>query len=289
MRLTTYRDAGEFLARTREVLASNEIANNLMLGLASRLAASPQTSGAPPYLATVDQDGELIAAALMTPPYPVTLYRSDAAATQVEAVFGLIARDLVSHNWPVRSVSGRSPFAEEFTRVWAAHTGASARVAMRERIYELRQVIPARPVPGQIRAATQADLELVTQWAGEFFAEALPDDPPADARDVAARRIASGDIFLWEDGGRPVSMAAKTRGMITVICVNLVYTPPPLRGRGYASACVAALSQHLLDVGWKSCALFTDLANPTSNSIYQKIGYKPVCDFDQYAFDVELA
>jgi uncharacterized protein len=69
-----------------------------------------------------------------------------------------------------------------------------------------------------------------------------------------------------------------------VMSISLVYTPPPYRGRGYASNCVAALSQHLLDEGWKKCSLVTDLANPVSNSIYQKIGYRPVCDFTEYLF-----
>jgi predicted GNAT family acetyltransferase len=68
------------------------------------------------------------------------------------------------------------------------------------------------------------------------------------------------------------------------MAISLVYTPPDLRQRGYATACVASLSQMLLDEGWQFCTLFTDLANPTSNSIYRKIGYKPVGDFHDYLF-----
>ena len=49
-------------------------------------------------------------------------------------------------------------------------------------------------------------------------------------------------------------------------------------------ATVAALSQLLLDSGRKFCFLFTDLSNPTSNHIYQAIGYRPVCDVDEYRF-----
>jgi predicted GNAT family acetyltransferase len=287
MQLTTHQTAGEFLARTQAALQEDEIANNLILGIALRLAASPESGGTPPYLATVDDlRDELVMAALMTPPYPLTLYRADEFATKVEAAFDLVIRDLLAHDWKVRAVSGRTPLAEQFTRAWAAHTGVGTRVAMRERIYELRQVIPARPVPGHFRVATHADAEIVAQWACEFFAEALPSAPQSDTRETALHRLRNEEIFVWELDGRPVSMAAKTRPKITSICVNLVYTPPALRGRGYASACVAALSQRLLDEGWQSCALFTDLANPTSNSIYQKIGYRPVCDFDEVEFEV---
>jgi predicted GNAT family acetyltransferase len=156
---------------------------------------------------------------------------------------------------------------------------------MHLRIYELRQVTPAPSTPGRFRVAAEADVPLVASWTRRFIEEALPNDDPNVADEAAKRRIRGGEMFLWEDGGRPVSMAAKSRPMNRGITVNMVYTPPDLRGRGYATACVAALSQHLLDEGWKFCVLFTDLSNPTSNSIYQKIGYRPVCDFDQLGFD----
>ena len=103
------------------------------------------------------------------------------------------------------------------------------------------------------------------------------------AREIAELRIADRDLFIWDDGG-PVSTVTKTRHSTHGIVVSLVYTPPAHRNRGYASAAVAALSQQLLDAGWEFCALFTDLANPTSNSIYQRIGYRPVADFDEYIF-----
>jgi predicted GNAT family acetyltransferase len=66
--------------------------------------------------------------------------------------------------------------------------------------------------------------------------------------------------------------------------INLVYTPPDRRRRGYATAAVAALTQQLLNSGSRYCCLYTDLANPTSNSVYRRIGYRPVCDIDQYSF-----
>ena len=91
-------------------------------------------------------------------------------------------------------------------------------------------------------------------------------------------------MFIWEDGGQPVCIAGFSGPTPHGIRIVSVYTPPELRGRGYASACTAALSQHLLDQGREFCFLFTDLSNPTSNHIYQEIGYRPVGDVDEYAF-----
>jgi predicted GNAT family acetyltransferase len=133
--------------------------------------------------------------------------------------------------------------------------------------------------------ATENDLALIVEWAVAFNQEALHKSDSLDARLEAERRVRKQMMYIWElPDGQAVTMAGKTRPISQVMSISLVYTPPPYRGRGYASNCVAALSQHLLDEGWKKCSLVTDLANPVSNSIYQKIGYRPVCDFTEYLF-----
>src|SRR5438093_1092376 len=106
----------------------------------------------------------------------------------------------------------------------------------------------------------------------------------AEARANAERWIAGGRLRLWEDGV-VVSMAGASGPTPNGIRVGAVYTPPDKRRRGYASALVAALSQEQLDTGKKFCFLYTDLANPTSNKIYQDVGYEPVCDIDEYIFE----
>ena len=154
---------------------------------------------------------------------------------------------------------------------------------MRQRVYELKKVIHLGSSRGKLRVAIEDDCELVTQWIFDFQQEISMISDIAEAQERAKSRISDRDIYIWEDG-KPVSMAAKSRPTSNGISVNLVYTPPELRRRGYATSCVANLSQLLLDSGWKFCALFTDLSNPTSNHIYQKIGYTPVCDFNEYIF-----
>jgi len=118
-----------------------------------------------------------------------------------------------------------------------------------------------------------------------FEAETIPDSKARTSivRKLTAHRIEEGDVFLWTDI-EPVSMSVVVRKTARGAVVGGVYTPPELRGRGYASSCVAGLSQAQLDKGKQYCALFTDLANPTSNHIYQAIGYKPICDFKHYVF-----
>jgi predicted GNAT family acetyltransferase len=137
-----------------------------------------------------------------------------------------------------------------------------------------------------MRLAREDEVDLITEWALAFQEEALGPGDPEQTRETVVHRINEQEIYVWDDE-QPASMAAKARPIVNGISVNLVYTPPEFRRRGYATACVAALSQLLLDSGWKFCVLFADLSNPTSNHIYQTIGYTSVCDFNEYIFDIE--
>jgi len=198
-----------------------------------------------------------------------------------EDAVGVLAHGLFMQPQAIRGITDvRAPahVAESFAAVWAKSTGKSYRLGMAQRAFVLTEVRHPQYAPGKLRVAAEADIDLVGQWIYEFDAEALGGEDKAKAREAASRRVQEGSIYLWEDG-RPVAMAGKSRPTRNGITINAVYTPPGLRGRGYATSCVAALSQLLLDSGYKFCTLFTDLANPTSNSIYQKIGYVPVGDY----------
>lgn len=137
------------------------------------------------------------------------------------------------------------------------------------------------PLPfGRFRPAAETDLHTLTHWAAAFFEEAGLRDPG----DAAQEQISEGRLFAWEDE-QPASMAAWVGRTGRAVRINFVFTPPDLRGRGYASACVASLTLRLLDEGLASCCLCSDLANPTSNRIYQAIGYRPVCDAGEYCLE----
>ena len=226
------------------------------------------------YLATVEENQAVVACALRTPPHSALLTRADRQALE------LLATDLADKYQDLPAVAGPEPAVGVFARLWSVRTGAAAGPAMRMRVFEARRMVQP-PVPaGTFRAATEADLPTVARWSAAFFEEAGLDDP-SDPDDVAREKIREGSLFIWEDA-RPVSMAAWAGRTGRMVRVNSVYTPPEYRGRGYASACVASLTQQLLDEGFALCCLYTDLANPTSNRIYQAIGYRPVCDAAEY-------
>jgi hypothetical protein len=174
--------------------------------------------------------------------------------------------------------------ARGFGELWANAHGVALRAGMRQRIYQLDEVIaPARPAPGAPRTAAADDVSLVAGWHAAFSEEAGV--LMRDSLEWAEERVSSGSVLLWEDK-IPTSMAVRVGETLHGARVGGVYTPPELRGRGYASSCVAVLSQRVLDSGRLFCFLYTDLANPTSNAIYLRIGYRPVCDVVDYDFEV---
>ncbi len=284
----TYPNATPFLDKMRARLEASEARNGLMLGLALRVEQDPHYYGdGDPYFATVAEparkdDGNIIAAALMTPPHGVVLYCDSAEET---AALNAIAHNLYTAKWGVPTVHGPSSAAARFAAIWCELTDAPYSVGMEQRAFELREVIQPRDSPGYLRAATMADYDLAIQWFRAFGREAIEDEDEAQLHKAVTQKMTDGYLFFWEDE-EPVSMAGLTRPTARGIAIGPVYTPPDQRGRGYASSAVARLSQDMLDAGKEFCALFTDLANPTSNSIYQKIGYRAVGDFSQYRFSV---
>jgi len=233
-----------------------------------------------PYFATVMQNDDLLVAAIMTPPHQLIIY-SD-TNVRVEA-FKLLAADLLAKGSSVPGVIGRSVVANEFAKVWEEAADRSATHALRHRIYKLSDVNQAQTPSGSFSPATRDDLTLLVQWTLAFHHEALPNDPLSDVQGATKNRIDHKHIFIWEDAG-PVSMAARSRPTTNGVSVNLVYTPPEYRGRGYSTACVASLSQHLLESGFSFCTLFANLANPVSNHVYKEIGYRFICDFAEWHF-----
>ena len=258
-----------FLSRAEPFLRAEEVENALMLGICGSARFDDAC-----YLATVEEDRAVVACALRTPPHSALLTRADRQALE------LLAADLADRYADLPAVAGPEPAVGVFARLWAARTGAAAGPAVRMRVFEARRVVQPPMPAGTFRAATEADLPIVARWTAAFCEEAGLDDP-SDPDDVARERIRGDSLLLWEDA-RPVSMAAWAGRTGRIVRINYVYTPPEHRGRGYASACVASLTQQLLDEGFALCCLYTDLANPTSNKIYQAIGYRPVCDAAEY-------
>jgi predicted GNAT family acetyltransferase len=280
MFITTYQNPDQFLLKTRPTLEKDEVTNSLLLGIAASIKTSPLYTSF--YLATVEDENGLRAAACMTPPHNIILANLQGVSAET---FTLLIQDLRRGNWPVPGVVGPAPIAEKFAQAWLKQTGQQYKVELFERLFALDQVIPPERAAGELRVATEDDLALIKDWMFAFDQEAVNSDNQERAWKRAEMNVRNRDMYIWETPDkRIVSIANKTRPLANGISIGPVYTPPEERGHGYASNCVAALSQLLLDQGRKYCSLFTNLANPTSNSIYQKIGYRPVCDFNVYTF-----
>jgi len=280
MKLTNHSTAQAFLNMAQDALLRNEARNNLILGISNRVRDGGSYGVEPPLFLTVEDDGEIVATAIRTPPYNLIVQcdrdRLDALDAIVEQ---LIAID---HNLP--GVHGSVDVANAFADRWTRRSGRAASVLMSQRIYSLTEVTPPVNVSGEVRWAREADVPTLTKWFLAFHDEAVPGDPPSDPAKNVQRFMASGKLAVWDDGG-PVSMAGSSRGSTNGATVSAVYTSPTHRKHGYASACVAALSQSLLDSGYRFCTLYTDLANPTSNKIYQSVGYRPIEDCTMITFE----
>jgi uncharacterized protein len=281
MRVERYADATSFLDRAGDFLLEREAEHNLILGLAGRLRSEPRLYGEDPYFA-VALDGDRVAgAALRTPPHNLILSEID----DVEALEP-IADDVQDVYESISGVIAARESAALFARSWERRTSAAARIGIQQRIYRAAEASLPDGAAGEMRPYEEGNRALVLEWMEAFAAEALPEAPHETAEEWLERNLTNpdGGIGLWVDSGRCVSFAAYGGLTPNGIRVGPVYTPPELRRRGYATALVAAMTRMLLERGRRFCFLFTDLANPTSNSIYQRIGYRRVTDVDQWTF-----
>lgn len=277
MQLERHPDATSFLDRAQEFLLAREAQHNLILGLSSRLRTDPRLFGEDPYFATALDGERVVGVTMRTPPHNLILSEFDD-----ERALDLIAEDAGEVFGSLPGVVGPKEPAAKFARIWPQ----PAELGIRQRVYSASQAVPPEGVAGSMRAYEDSDRDRVVAWMDAFVAEALHEGVhPEDAEEWLDRKLASEDagIGIWVDGD-PVSFAGYGGLTPNGIRIGPVYTPPELRRRGYASALTAGLTQMLLDGGRKFCFLFTDLANPTSNSIYQRIGYEPVSDADQWRF-----
>lgn len=260
----------EFLAATHGLLAADPAGNTVLLTVSDRVReAGPNAfgGGAASFGWWLESDDAPVSGAfLSTPPYPVRLsVMSTTAAAELATELGRAAA----------SVAGVPSVVDPFVQAWTAATGGSAAVQMNQRQYRLG-ILAMPDVAGSPRKATTADRDLLVAWYHEFFNE--PGGSHGDPRSAVDSRLESGAMWLWDDLGAPVSVAGSSPVLAGMARIGPVYTPPELRGRGYASAVTAAASADALARGADEVLLYTDLANPTSNSIYQKIGYRPTAD-----------
>jgi RimJ/RimL family protein N-acetyltransferase len=262
---------GEFTGAAGEYLLADPVGNTVPLTVLEVLRERGLSAYAdqPPLFGWHESAGQADGAFLHTPPLPVLVAGLPAAASAGLATL-LAGRSITGANVPEHHQA-------DFAATWSSVTGGSSTVLKRMRLFRLGDLTPPDPFPpGTGRVASEEDYDFLVQWASEFGDE-TGESSQEPARTVTDRLSYDG-ITLWEDGGRPVASASLTRCVAGVCRVSSVYTPAEFRRRGYGAAVTTAVTRQALDLGARAVVLYTDLANPTSNALYQRLGYLAVSD-----------
>ncbi|MCL2621183.1 MAG: GNAT family N-acetyltransferase [Defluviitaleaceae bacterium] len=289
MDFVLYDNVAQFYDDVFEVLLTHEAQNTLILGnLVTGYKGEDKFGWRDPanwVMTTVKQGEKVVLVGLMTPPFKITLYALDNNVDKIS--IKCLVDGLNANGIPIPGVVTEKSLAEAFADEYCTPRDLTHKITMSQRIYKLTNVNPEISKIGTLRLANQQDLSFLPFWVEGFHADAVQGSDVNVSEDIEKYNyhISQGKLYVLEVDGTPVSMTKVARETPNGVCVGLVYTPPYWRGKGYASGVVAQVSQVCLDKGFKLCTLYTDLTNPTSNNIYQKIGYKPVCDSLEITFE----
>lgn len=276
LQIIAHPNAECFLARAEQWLSDREDRYNLLLGMARRLVADGSYDDRSPLLATVQKGGAVAGCVFRTPPHKLGL--TEMPLTAVPQVVRLTA-DLYEQ---IPAVIGPERVADAFARRWSRARPVRPVAGMRQRIYRLSSLRSLRSlVQGHMRTAEPADRPVLATWIANLSNESGMATNRAD--EIASLLIDHEALVVWDHDG-VVSMAGTEGFTPRGVRISYVYTAPDKRGRGYATALVHALSRRMLENGREYCVLYTDRANPTSNAIYQTIGYEPIQDIADFSF-----
>ncbi len=284
MEVTFHSNIEQFCELCFPFLLKNEAENNLLFGILNNLRANPHTYSEihPPILISITDNDVLKLVSIRTPPF-----NQGISYTQDLKTIDFLVEKLANKKAEIPGILGFKEGALKFAQLWAERNNRTFHLDMHERVYQLEKVNPATLGSHVFEPATKTDVQLVFEWTKAFIQEALPDNSPAEQSTFQKRienAIERKMTYFLKVNDEVVSMAKKVGTTPNGQRINAVYTPPEKRRKGYGTEVVAKLSKKVLDEGKKYCYLFTDLANPTSNKIYQKIGYQPVIDIDVYLF-----
>jgi len=263
-------DPDAFLAAAAPMSARGEASASFFIGWAHAVKRNPPKAAERVYFATF-ADGDRRGAAIQRDEGPVLIGQSD------PTVAVAFAEDLAA-DWPeLQGVSGAPKACAAFAQRWYELTGREFKLRVRLRQHSLTAVSKVPSAPGAPRMATEADIDWLIEHGLAFVTEAGLPDSPRRVREHIVERAGRGDYRIWEDGDR-VAYAGFGDAAPDFARIAPVYTLPHGRRRGYATALVAALSRELLRRGKRKLFLTTDVANPTSNAIYARIGFCVECE-----------
>ncbi len=276
MHLTVHESAAGFLAAAAAFLKISEAENSIVTIAAARMISRPVGDDADAYLASVEHGGTVVAAALHGSSGGMLLTSGPAPALT------LFAADMAERRRAPGSMVGPLAACEVFAREWVGRTGQRHTLRFHLRHYELHRPPSLPRARGHMRLPRQDEHDLLLAWQLAFIEEVRLADDSVHAQRVFGRRLEQGAVRVWDDDGI-VALVGYGDGGTDVARIAPVFTPPEHRRRNYASALVGELSRELFEQGKRAVFLTTDVANPTSNSIYRKIGYVPAAD--HYHFD----
>lgn len=269
--IISYHTPSDFLQVTEAFLQKKALENNMILGFCNNFEdkTKPQEGV---FFVTVMEKGKLQIASMVFHSRLLI-----AAKSLLENAIATLADYYIKHEIEIKTIIAEKEFTEAFAHYYP-------KIIVEKIPLLLNKLTIVQPLPlveGDFLMADDSQIELFTDWTIAFEMEIHVNLPPDrdKMRKLTESRIKKGTIFQWVVAGEIVCMVAIMRRTPEVGIVGLVYTPPDLRGKGYATSATQKLSEWMLQNGYETCVLFTEKANRISNHIYQKIGYEPISEF----------
>jgi predicted GNAT family acetyltransferase len=274
MKFNVYQQPTDFAPIAEPYLLENEDVYSLFYGVLQGIKNGRYEEF---FMATVMEDGKLLALIQMTPPHPLNLIVIE--EQDKERVLDFVVDELFVRTIHVPSVVGVKSVILTFAEKWKIKNDQDVKVFMDQGLYRLDQVTqPLEMTSGTWRYARIEDASLIEQWYQDFENDTgITKTPISQIKERVVQFIQDNEVFLWEDQGQIVSMMKKSRPSEHGVTVSFVFTPKEQRKKGYARTVVATGSKELLNT-YDFCVLYTDMLNPTSNKIYQEIGYRKIAD-----------
>ncbi|TYS57504.1 GNAT family N-acetyltransferase [Sutcliffiella horikoshii] len=281
MRFKVYDNAHDFEGKIESFLLEKEDVFSLFYGVLQAIKAGNYEN---PFMAVIEEDGNVLAFLQMTPPHPLNFVFVD--ENRLEEIIDFFIRNMVELEIEFSSIISLKEWAYQVARKWEVKTGKSHQLLMDQGLYRLNKVNESLVhSPGSWRYAEENDSAIIEKWFNLFENDAgLPISPIEQVKKRVAMFLKEQEIFIWEDKGKIVSMMKKSRPTKNGITVSLVFTPKEERKKGYARTLVTAVSRELLKK-FNFCVLYTDMMNLTSNKIYREIGYERIADSVHLGFD----
>ncbi len=281
MKFIVYDNAQEFERKIEPILLENEDVFSLFFGVLQAIKAGNYEN---PFMATIEEDGKVLALFQMTPPHPLNLIFVE--ENRMEEVMDVFIKNMVELKINFGSIISLKPWAYKIAKKWELKTGMTHQLLMDQGVYRLNKVNETlEHSPGTWRYAEELDSSLIEKWFNLFENDTgLPISPIDNVNKRVARFLKEREVFLWEDKGKIVSMTKKSRPTKNGVTVSMVFTPQEERNKGYARTLVTAVSRELLK-DFDFCVLYTDMMNPTSNKIYREIGYERIADSVHLGFE----